>query len=377
MAKQDFYDLLGVTKGASADEIKKAYRKQAMKYHPDRNPGDDKAEHKFKELNEAFDVLKDPQKKAAYDQMGHAAFEQGGGGQSRPGGGFQGGGGFEDMFEDFFGDIFGGGGRRTSHGGATRGADLRYNLTVHLADAFKGKTVQVKIPTHESCGTCEGSGAKPGTKPVTCSTCGGAGQVRIQQGFFSMTQTCPACGGQGQMIKDPCTTCHGDGRTRTDKTISVNIPPGVDDGTRIRLSGEGEAGTHKGPNGDLYIFVQIPKHPLFKRQNAHLQLDVPINMVDAALGGSVEVPTIGGERAKVKIPEGTQSGQTFRLRGKGMPQLQGSGFGDMLVTVQVETPQKLTKRQKELLTELSGEFSAKNSPETDDFLTKIKKFWAA
>ncbi|MDD9912203.1 MAG: molecular chaperone DnaJ [Alphaproteobacteria bacterium] len=376
---KDFYETLGVSKSADAAELKKAFRKQAMKYHPDKNPDDASAEAKFKEVNTAYDVLSDPQKRAAYDQMGHAAFEQGGmGGGRGPGGsGFEGfgGGNFEDIFSDLFGDVFGGGGR----GGdtSTRGSDLRYNLNISLEDAYAGKTVNVSIPTQTACDACDGSGAAAGSKPETCPTCGGVGQVRISQGFFNMARTCPTCHGQGQIIKEKCKKCGGQGRTRTTQNISVNIPKGVDDGIRIRLSGKGEAGVQGGPAGDLYIFVSIKKHSLFERNQQDLHLTVPISMLDATLGTDIEVPTPDGKRARLKVPEGTQPEQVFRLRGKGMPRLNQNGFGDLLVTVQIEVPTKLTKDQKELAEKLKDSLSSKNAPESESFFKKAKKFWSA
>lgn len=380
MAKRDYYDILGVSKGASDDELKRAYRKVAMKYHPDRNPDDKDAEQKFKEAGEAYDALKDPQKRAAYDQFGHAAFEQGMGGGAGAGGaghgfgGFDMGGDFGDMFDDLFGDVFGGG---RGHGASNRGADLRYNLSVDLDDAYKGKTVQVKIPTSVACDTCHGSGAKPGTKPKACNTCGGRGQVRVSQGFFSMTRTCPACHGRGEVITDPCRSCHGSGRVNKEKTISVNIPKGVDNGTRIRLSGEGEAGAQGGPAGDLYIFIQLKPHPIFKRDGKDLFLEVPLAFSEAALGGQIEVPTPDGGRARLTIPEGTQTGQSFRLRGKGMPVLSAGQFGDLYVSAKVEVPTKLTKKQKELLREFQDACNDKNNPEQESFLKKASRFWKA
>ena len=379
MSKRDYYETLGVDKSVDDAALKKAFRKKAMEYHPDRNPDNAEAEAKFKEINEAYDVLSDSQKRAAYDQMGHAAFEHGMGGGGRgphPGAGGFGGSGFEDIFEDFFGDIFGGG-SRGGHNHAMQGADLRYNLTMDLEDAYEGFQTTIDIPTQVECDVCHGSGAKPGTDPVTCQTCGGAGQVRISQGFFNMQRTCPTCHGAGQTIKDPCTSCHGQGRKRSTKTISVTIPKGVDHGTRIRLAGKGEAGTNGGPAGDLYIFVQLKSHPLFEREQHDLHISVPLCMTEATLGTEIEVPTPDGGKAKVKIPEGTQSGQVFRLRGKGMPILNQNRSGDLMVTVDVEIPTKLTKKQKELLEELNKSLSSKNAPEAENFLKKAKKFWKA
>ncbi len=373
MSKKDYYDVLGVSKGVDDAALKKAYRKQAMKYHPDRNTGDKTAEKKFKEINEAYDVLKDAQKRAAYDQMGHAAFEHGRGGGAG-GQGFSGGaGGFEDMFGDVFSDIFGGGGggRRT----VQRGNDLRYNMTITLEEAYEGKQTQIKIPTTDTCDTCDGSGAKKGTKPVTCSMCGGQGQVHVSQGFFNMTRTCPTCEGAGTIIKEKCGDCAGQGRVRTNKTINLTIPKGVDDGTRMRLTGEGEAGAFGGPSGDLYVFINIKKHPLFEREQRDLYIEAPLTIFDAMLGGSIEVPTLDGGKAKVKIPEGTQTGQIFRLRGKGMPVLNRSAFGDLMVTVQVEIPTKLTSQQKDILKNMRDGMKEQNMPSVENFVKKIKKFW--
>jgi molecular chaperone DnaJ len=376
MAKQDYYDTLGIARSASDDDIKKAFRKKAMAYHPDKNPGDKKAEAKFKEINEAYDVLKDPQKRAAYDQMGHAAFEHGTG-RGHPGGGFGGqgfSGNFEDIFEDFFGDIFGGGrGRHAAEN--NRGADLRYNLSLSLEDAYRGKSVDLKIPTQNTCDVCHGSGAKPGTTPATCQSCGGSGQIKISQGFFSMSRTCPTCHGQGQVIQDKCKNCSGSGRVKTEKNINVTIPKGVDDGTRIRLSGKGEAGLHGGPAGDLYIFIQLEKHPLFQRDQRTLHLEVPLPMTTATLGGEIDVPTPDGGKARLKIPEGTQPGQVFRLKGKGMPVVNQRTVGDMMVTVQVEVPTKLSKKQRAQLEEFQAELSEKNTPVAESFSKKIKAFW--
>lgn len=381
MTKKDFYEVLGVDKSADEAALKKAYRKQAMKYHPDRNPDDKEAEAKFKEVNEAYDTLKDSQKRAAYDQYGHAAFENGGAGAGGfGGGGFGGAGGFggqdfSDMFEDMFGDMFGGGARGGRSRGPQRGGDLRYNLSVSLDEAYSGKPVQIKIPTSVSCDTCSGSGAKKGSDIKTCGTCGGRGEVRVQQGFFAMNRTCPDCHGQGKIISDPCHDCHGTGTVHKEKTLNVNIPKGVDNGTRIRVTGEGEAGQNGAPSGDLYIFIQVKKHNLFEREGPHVLLDMPIDFVSAALGGQLEVPTLDGKKALLKIPEGTQSGTQFRLRGKGMPVTNSSSFGDMFVNVEVEVPTKLSKKQKELLEEFKEAYTDKNSPEQESFLKKASKFW--
>ena len=377
MAKQDFYETLGVARGADAGELKKAYRKLAMKYHPDRNAGNNSAEHKFKEINEAYDVLKDDQKRAAYDQFGHAAFEGGGPGGTRAGG-FDFGSGFADIFDEMFGDFVGGSGRRQSRGGSQRGGDLRYNMEIGLEDAYRGRETRIKVPTSARCDTCSGSGATPGSHPSACSMCQGHGKVRSQQGFFTVERTCPSCNGQGQVIENPCGDCSGSGRTRKEKTLSVTIPRGVEDGTRIRLTGEGEAGLQGATAGDLYIFISVEPHRLFQRDGANIYCQVPIPMATAALGGSVEVPTIEGTRAKVTIPGGTQHGHQFRLRAKGMTGLHGRGRGDMYIELQVETPVNLSKRQKELLDEFQsggGSGGKSTSPQSEGFFTKVKELW--
>ncbi|MEA1649558.1 molecular chaperone DnaJ [Nitrospirillum sp. BR 11164] len=376
MAKQDYYELLGVAKTASADDLKKAYRKLAMQYHPDRNQGDKAAEQKFKEVSEAYEVLKDEQKRAAYDRFGHAAFENGGGRAGAGAGGFDFGSGFADIFEEMFGDFMGG--RRGGGQGPGRGSDLRYNLEISLEDAFKGTSTNVRVPTSVACDVCNGTGAESGTQPVTCPTCNGAGKVRAQQGFFTIERTCPACSGAGRVIKDPCRNCGGHGRVRKEKTLQVNIPAGVEDGTRIRLSGEGEAGARGAPPGDLYIFLAIAPHALFMRDGANIQCRVPIPMTTAALGGTVEVPTIDGSRARVSIPPGTQSGHQFRLKGKGMSVLRSTQRGDMYVTALVETPVNLTKRQQELMREFekAGEEKGGTHPESEGFFAKVKELWA-
>lgn len=379
MAKADYYETLGVARDADEKQLKSAFRKLAMQYHPDRNPDNPDAELKFKEINEAYDVLKDSQKRAAYDQYGHAAFE---GGMGGPGGG-AGAGGFDfaDVFDEFFGDFMGGrGGAGRRRGGGGRGSDLRYNLEISLEDAFLGKTVQINVPSSVVCDACNGSGAEPGTKPEVCPTCSGSGKVRANQGFFMVERTCPTCGGQGQIIKKPCRVCSGAGKIQKDKTLEVNIPKGVDDGNRIRLGGEGEAGTRGGPSGDLYIFLTIKPHDLFRRDSDMLYCQVPIPMTTAALGGQIEVPTISGKRARIKIPEGTQSGRQFRLKGQGMPELNGGFTGDMIIETAVETPVNLSKRQKELLQELAagdeGKSAGKSSsPRSDGFFTKVKELW--
>ena len=374
MSKADYYELLGVARSCTEAELKSAFRKAAMQHHPDRNPGDKEAEVKFKEINEAYQALSDKEKRAAYDRFGHAAFEQGGGGP----GGF-GGDGFASSMSDIFDDLFGGfGGGRTRGGGGNgreRGSDLRYNMEIMLEDAFKGKTATIKVPTSVACEPCAGSGAKPGSKPKTCSTCGGHGRVRAQQGFFAIERTCPSCAGRGDVIDNPCATCSGAGRVTRERSLSVNIPAGVEDGTRIRLSGEGEAGLRGGPAGDLYIFLSIKPHPFFQRDGADLFCQVPISMVKAALGGEVNVRTLDGLESVVKIPEGTQSGRQFKLRGKGMPVLRSREVGDLHIQARVETPQSLTKRQRELLTEFEAESSNKTHPESAGFFAKMKDFF--
>lgn len=376
---KDFYELLGVQKSASADELKKAYRKLAMQYHPDKNPGDKKAEEKFKEISHAYDVLSDDQKRAAYDRYGHAAFENGGGGPGGFGGagaaGFDFSGSFADIFDDLFGNM--GGARRggAREQGPARGSDLRYNMDISLEDAYAGRQESIKITTAIACDNCSGSGGEKGSKPITCNTCSGSGRVRASQGFFTIERTCSACQGMGKVIKDPCKKCAGTGRMKKEKTLSVTIPKGVEDGTRIRLSGEGEVGMRGGPAGDLYIFLSIKPHALFERDGADLHCRVPLKMTTAALGGSIEVPSIGGGKVKVAIPEGTQSGHQFRLRGKGMPILRSNNFGDMYIHAVVETPVKLTKKQKELLKEFDATDGEGHSPEAEGFFTKIKEFW--
>ncbi|NRB03910.1 MAG: molecular chaperone DnaJ [Rhodobacteraceae bacterium] len=379
MSKRDYYDVLGVAKGSSADEIKKAYRKKAKELHPDRNADNPDAESQFKEANEAYEVLKDAEKKAAYDRFGHAAFEGGmGGGGGRRGGGFGGGQGdfgsaFSDVFDDLFGDIMGGG-RGGGRQRATRGSDLRYNLRINLEDAYKGMQKSINVPTSVSCGSCNGTGAEGGAEPTTCPTCSGMGKVRAQQGFFTVERTCPTCNGLGQIIKNPCKVCNGAGRVEKDRALNVNIPPGVETGTRIRLGGEGEAGLRGGPSGDLYIFIEVAEHKLFERDSTNLFCRVPVSMATAALGGSIEVPTIDGGRGRVQIPSGSQSGRQMRLRGKGMPALRGGGQGDMFIELAVETPVNLSSRQKELLREFE-ELSEENNPESSSFFSSVKSFW--
>ncbi|MEJ5218009.1 molecular chaperone DnaJ [Cognatishimia sp. D5M38] len=377
MAKRDFYDVLGVGKGASADEIKKAYRKKAKEYHPDRNADNaEAAEVKFKEANEAYEILKDAEKKAAYDRYGHAAFEGGMGGGGRGGHPGQGdfASAFSDVFDDLFGDFMGGGGRGGGRQRAARGSDLRYNLRVTLEEAYSGLQKSIQVPASVSCGSCSGTGAEGGAEPTTCPTCSGMGKVRAQQGFFTVERTCPTCSGLGKIIQNPCKVCGGAGRVEKDRSLSVNIPSGVETGTRIRLAGEGEAGMRGGPNGDLYIFIDVAKHEIFERDGVNLFCRVPVSMASAALGGDIEVPTIDGGRSRVKIPAGSQSGRQMRLRSKGMPALRGAGQGDMFIEIAVETPVNLTSRQKELLREFEQE-SKENNPENDSFFKSVKGFW--
>ncbi|WP_438980902.1 molecular chaperone DnaJ [Lentibacter sp.] len=377
MAKRDYYEVLGISKGASADEIKKAYRTKAKELHPDRNTDDPDLEAQFKEAGEAYEVLKDADKKAAYDRYGHAAFEGGMGG-GRQGGGYGGQQGdfssaFSDVFDDLFGDFMGGqrgGGRQR----AARGADLRYNLRVSLEDAFSGLQKTINVPTSVACDGCSGTGAEGGAEPTTCPTCSGMGKVRAQQGFFTVERTCPTCSGLGQTIKNPCGKCHGQGRVEKDRSLAVNIPAGVETGTRIRLAGEGEAGMRGGPSGDLYIFIEVEAHKIFEREGVNLFCRVPVSMAAAALGGDIEVPTIDGGRSRVKIPSGSQSGRQMRLRAKGMPALRGGGSGDMFIELAVETPVNLTSKQKELLKEFEA-LSEDNNPESKSFFKSVKGFW--
>jgi molecular chaperone DnaJ len=375
MAKQDFYEILGVSKSADAEELKRAYRKLAMQFHPDRNSGDKTAEQKFKAVSEAYDVLKDDQKRAAYDRFGHAAFENGGRGPGDFGfgGGFSG--GFADIFEEVFGAM-GGGRRGGGQGGPSRGSDLRYNLEVSLEDAFRGKQTTVRVNTLAGCDACKGSGAEPGSRPATCRTCQGHGRVRAQQGFFTIERPCPTCHGAGQTIEKPCKSCGGQGRVRREKTLSVNIPPGVEDGTRIRLAGEGEVGLRGTAPGDLYIFVGIAPHAIFQRDGANIFCRVPIPFTTAALGGTIEVPTVEGSRTRVTVPAGTQSGHQFRLRGKGMTVLRSAVRGDMYIQAIIETPVNLNKKQQELLREFekAGE-KGKTNPESEGFFARVKEFF--
>ena len=372
MSKADYYELLGVERSADEKELKSAFRKMAMKYHPDRNPDDKLAETRFKEINEAYEVLRDPQKRAAYDQFGHAAFENGGGFGGGAAGGF-GGGGFSDIFEDLFGEMMGGRGRRGA-GGRDRGADLRYNMEITLEEAYEGKTAEISVPTAVTCETCSGSGSKPGSSPKTCATCSGSGRVRAASGFFSIERTCPQCQGRGEVISDPCETCSGQGRITRERSLSVNIPAGIEDGVRIRLGGEGEAGARGGPAGDLYIFVTIKPHEFFQRDGADLFCRIPVSMTTAALGGQFEVGTLDGGKSRVKVPEGTQTGKQFRLKGKGMPVMRSTGVGDLYIQVVTETPQNLTRRQRELLEEFEAISSEKNNPESSGFFSRMKNF---
>jgi len=375
MSKRDYYDVLGIAKGASADEIKKAFRKKAKELHPDRNSDNPNAEAQFKEANEAYDVLKDADKKAAYDRYGHAAFEGGMGGGGGHGGYGQGdfSSAFSDVFDDLFGDFMGGGGR----GGRsrnTRGSDLRYNMRINLEEAFGGAQKTINVPSTAQCASCNGSGAEGGSEPTSCPTCSGMGKVRATQGFFTVERTCPTCSGMGQIIKNPCKSCGGQGRKEKDRALSVNIPAGVETGTRIRLSGEGEAGLRGGASGDLYIFIEVAPHDIFQRDGTNLFCRVPVSMTTAALGGDIEVPTIDGGRSRVKVPAGSQSGRQMRLRSKGMPAVRSSQVGDMFIELAVETPVNLTSRQKELLREFEQE-SSENNPESSSFFSSVKSFW--
>jgi molecular chaperone DnaJ len=368
MAKRDYYEVLGVARDADDDAIKSSYRKLAMKWHPDKNPGDADCEQHFKEINEAYDVLKDDQKRAAYDRFGHSAFDGGGHGH-----GF--GTDFAAAFSDIFDDLFGMGGRRGRSSGRERGADLRYNLEITLEEAFGGKTAQVRLPTNVTCETCSGTGAKSGTEPIACRGCGGTGRIRHSQGFFTLERTCPNCQGRGIVIESPCANCNGAGRVTKERTLEVHIPAGVEDGTRIRLASEGEAGLRGGTAGDLYIFLSIKPHAIFQREGADLYCRVPISMVTAAIGGEFEIPTIDGGRTRVKVPDGTQTGKRFRLQGKGMPVLRSKARGDMYVQVAVETPQRLTKRQRELLHEFDKASSKDTQPETTGFFAKMRELF--
>jgi len=373
MAKRDYYEILGVERGISEAELKKAYRRLAMKYHPDRSPDDKNAEEKFKEASEAYEILSDAAKRSAYDQYGHAGVDP----QMGAGGAGFGGGNFSDIFGDVFSDFFGGGGGRGGgRGGAQRGSDLRYTLDLDLEDAVRGTTVTIRVPTLVNCKPCAGSGAKKGSSPVSCTTCGGIGQVRMQQGFFSVQQACPRCHGSGKMISDPCGSCQGQGRVEEHKTLSVKVPAGVDTGDRIRLTGEGEAGAQGGPSGDLYVVVSVREHQIFQRDGKHLYCEVPISFVDAALGGELEVPTLDG-RVKLKIPEGTQTGKLFRLRGKGVAPVRGGGAGDLMCKVLIETPVKLTRHQRELLEGFRDSLQGDDmhSPKTSNWFEGVKRFF--
>jgi molecular chaperone DnaJ len=378
MAKQDYYATLGVPRDAAAEDLKKAYRKLAMQYHPDRNPGDKQAEARFKDVSEAYDILKDEQKRAAYDRYGHAAFEQGGGpGGFNAGFDFSAGGGLGDIFDQMFGEFMGG--RRGGAGGRTRaGNDIRQAVEVDLAEAFTGTKANLRVPTRVACDACGGSGSEDKARAAdTCPTCQGAGKVRAQQGFFLIERTCPTCGGQGRVIRKPCKVCHGAGTVQRERTLQVAIPPGVEDGTRIRLAGEGEAGAQGAPPGDLYVHVSIRPHHIFQRDGANIFMRMPLRMTQAALGGDVEVPAIDGTKAKVKIPPGTQTGDQFRLRSKGFSVLRSTARGDMYIQVAVETPQNLTRRQRELLEEFEAEAlgNGKGSPESEGFFSKVKEFF--
>ena len=373
MSKRDYYEVLGLSKGASADEIKKGYRSKAKELHPDRNTSDPSAESKFKEANEAYDVLKDPERKAAYDRFGHAAFEGGmGGGGGQRQGDFSS--AFSDVFDDLFGDFMGGGQRGGGRSRASRGSDLRYNLEISLEDAYSGLQKSINVPTSVQCSPCNGSGAAGGSEPSTCPTCSGMGKVRASQGFFTVERTCPSCSGMGQVISNPCSSCGGQGRSNKDRSLSVNVPAGVETGTRIRLSNEGEAGLRGGPAGDLYIFIEVREHKLFQRDGNSLFCRIPVSMSGAALGGDIEVPTMDGGRSRVKIPAGSQSGRQMRLRGKGMPAIKSTQKGDMFIEIAVETPVNLTSKQRELLREFEA-LSEDNNPESKSFFSSVKSFW--
>ena len=372
MAKRDYYEVLGINKSASAEQIKSAYRKLAVKHHPDKNKGDKASEEKFKEASEAYHVLSNAERKQNYDNFGHAAFENGGGGRGGFGN-FDFSSSFSDIFEDFFGEGFGGG--RRSRRSNNRGSDLRYDLSITLEEAYAGKKQDIKFSTSEKCNTCKGSGSKPGTSASSCSMCGGHGQVRSSQGFFTVQQTCPQCSGSGEQITNPCSECSGQGKRQASKRLSVTIPKGVDDGTRIRLSGKGEAGTKGAGSGDLYLFINVYSHDLFKRSDENLFFECPISIADAALGTSIEIPTIDGGKAKIKIPAGTQSGKQFRLKGKGMPYMRGSGNGDLYIQVNTEVPISLNREQKELLEKFREIENEKSNPSIKKFFQKAKSFW--
>ena len=378
MSKRDYYDVLGVARGASPEEIKKAYRQKAKELHPDRNSDNPNAEAQFKEANEAYEVLKDADKKAAYDRFGHAAFDGGMAGGPRAGGPHAGGdfaSAFSDVFEDLFGDFMGGGGGRGGRQRSTRGSDLRYNMRITLEEAYAGFSREITVPTAVTCSSCSGSGSEGGSEPVTCPTCSGMGKVRAQQGFFTVERTCPTCSGVGQIVKNPCRSCGGAGREQKDRHLSIKVPPGVETGTRIRRSGEGEAGLRGGPAGDLYIFIEVADHPIFKRDGIDLYCRVPVSMVTAALGGDVEVPCIDGGRSRVKVAEGAQSGRQMRLRGKGMPALRGNGTGDMYIELALETPVNLNSEQKDLLRKFEESLNKGNNPHASGFFDKVKSFF--
>ena len=375
MAKKDYYETLGISKGASDTDIKKAFRSKAREHHPDKNAGSSKAEEEFKAVNEAYDVLKDPNKKAAYDQYGHAAFENGGFGNAGGGSGdFSS--AFSDVFEDLFGDFMGGSSRRGSASSSTRGSDLRYNMTISLEEAYRGKATTITVPSSVKCEQCSGTGGKDGTQPSSCPTCSGMGKVRAQQGFFTVERTCPTCSGRGQMNKNPCRFCSGSGTTQKNKNLSVNIPPGVETGTRIRLSGEGEAGMQNGPTGDLYIFTEVMDHSIFQRDGANLFCQIPVSIISATLGGDIEAPTLDGGKTRVKVPAGIQSGKQLRLRGKGMPNIRGNSYGDLYIELNIETPVNLNENQRELLREFEKSLKASdNNPKHSNFFSKVKSFW--
>ena len=374
MAKKDYYETLGISKGASEADIKKAFRSKAREHHPDKNAGSSKAEEEFKAVNEAYDVLKDPNKKAAYDQYGHAAFENGGFGNAGGGGDFSS--AFSDVFEDLFGDFMGGSSRRGSGSSSARGSDLRYNMTISLEEAYRGKATTITVPSSVKCEQCSGTGGKDGTQPSSCPTCSGLGKVRAQQGFFTVERTCPTCSGRGQMNKNPCRFCSGSGTTQKNKNLSVNIPRGVETGTRIRLSGEGEAGMQNGPSGDLYIFTEVMNHSIFQRDGANLFCQIPVSIISATLGGDIEAPTLDGGKTRVKVPAGIQSGKQLRLRGKGMPNIRGNSYGDLYIELNIETPVNLNENQRSLLREFEKSLKASdNNPKYSNFFSKVKSFW--
>ncbi|MGI9387064.1 MAG: molecular chaperone DnaJ [Methyloligellaceae bacterium] len=376
MDKRDYYDILGVSRNASAQDVKSAFRQQAKKYHPDRNPDDASAEKNFKAVNEAYEVLKDQQKRAAYDQFGHDAFDGTGfGGPGAHGFGADFSASMSEIFDDLFGEFMGGRARGRTRGGRERGGDRRYNMEISLQEAFDGKTAQIRVPTGVICESWDGSGAERGTQPVSCPSCGGAGKIRASQGFFTIERTCPSCQGQGESIENPCDSCNGSGRVLKDRTLSVNIPAGVEDGTRIRLGGEGEAGLRGGPAGDLYIFLSIKPHEFFQRDGADIFCRVPIAMATAALGGQIEVPTVDGGRSRLKVPEGTETGRQFRLRSKGMPVLRSTLTGDFYIQVEVETPKNLTRKQKDILREFEKASTDKTNPESSGFFARVREFF--